>query len=78
MLILSRRKDESIIIDDRIEVSIVEIKGDQVKLGVKAPGQVKVYRYEVHVAIQQENAAAALTDVQALAQLQLPHGALKK
>ncbi len=51
MLILSRRKDESIIIDGRIEVAIVDIKGDQVKLGIKAPKDVKVFRNEVFLAI---------------------------
>ena len=59
MLILSRRKDESIVIDDRIEVAVVDIKGDQVKLGIKAPRDVKVYRLEVFKAIQEENRAAA-------------------
>lgn len=59
MLILSRRKEESIIIDGRIEVAVVDIKGDQVKLGIKAPPDVKVYRNEVFQAIQAENRAAA-------------------
>ncbi len=58
MLILSRRKDESVIIDGRIEVSVVDIKGDQVKLGIKAPRDVKVYRNEVFMAMQAENRAA--------------------
>lgn len=58
MLILSRRKDESVIIDGRIEVSVVDIKGDQVKLGIKAPRDVKVFRHEVFQAIQDENRAA--------------------
>ena len=47
MLILSRKKDESIIIGDNIIVSIVDIKGDQVKLGINAPHDVKVFRQEV-------------------------------
>jgi carbon storage regulator len=59
MLILSRRKDESVIIDGRIEIAIVDIKGDQVKLGIKAPRDVKVFRNEVFQAIQAENRAAA-------------------
>jgi carbon storage regulator len=58
MLILARKTDESIVIDDRIEVSIVEIKGDQVKLGIKAPKSVKIYRMEVYKAIQEENRKA--------------------
>ena len=61
MLILSRKIDESIVIGDDVEVSIVDIKGDQVKLGIKAPKDVKVYRQEVFTAIQNENKAAAQT-----------------
>jgi carbon storage regulator len=59
MLILARKKNESIIIDDHIEISIVEIKGDQVKLGIKAPKSVKIFRNEVYLAIQEANKAAA-------------------
>lgn len=71
MLILSRRKDESVIIDGRIEVAIVDIKGDQVKLGIKAPRDVKVFRNEVYQAIQAENRAAADAPVD-LPTLKLP------
>ncbi|TFG65283.1 MAG: carbon storage regulator CsrA [Spirochaetales bacterium] len=60
MLILSRKVNETIIIGDQIEVSIIDIKGDQVKLGIKAPGHVKVYRMEIYRAIQEENKAAVL------------------
>ncbi len=63
MLILSRKKDECIIIGDNISVSIVDIRGDQVKLGIKAPDNVKIYREEVYTAIQEENKAAAMTGV---------------
>jgi carbon storage regulator len=59
MLILTRKEDESIIIGNDIEVSVVDIKGDQVKLGIKAPKEIKVYRREVFTAIQKENLAAA-------------------
>ncbi len=59
MLILARKKDESIIIDDHIEISIVEIKGDHVKIGIKAPQSVKIFRHEVYLAIQEANKAAA-------------------
>jgi len=58
MLILARKKDESIIIDDQIEISIVEIKGDQVKIGINAPRSVKIFRHEVYLAIQEANKAA--------------------
>lgn len=59
MLILSRKKDESIVIGDNIIISLVDIKGDQVKIGISAPSDVKVYRQEVYQAIQEENRAAA-------------------
>jgi len=71
MLILSRRKDESVIIDDGIEISVVDIRGDQVKLGIKAPKNVRVYRNEVFQAIQAENRAAAAAPVE-LPILKLP------
>ncbi len=59
MLILSRKLNESIIIGDDIELSVVDIKGDQVKIGINAPKNVKVFRKEVYDAIQEENRAAA-------------------
>jgi carbon storage regulator len=58
MLILARKMNESIMIGDQIEVSIVDIKGDQVKIGIKAPKTVKIYRQEVYKAIQMENIRA--------------------
>jgi len=58
MLILSRKLNESIMIGDQIEVSIVDIRGDQVKLGIQAPKNIKVYRQEVYQAIQKENIEA--------------------
>lgn len=51
-------------IGDNIEVSVVDIKGDQVKLGIKAPRDIKVYRREVFTAIQRENLAASKTGTQ--------------
>jgi carbon storage regulator len=59
MLVLSRHKDESIIIDGRIEVTIVDIKGDTVRLGINAPREIDVHRKEIFLAIQKENIAAA-------------------
>ena len=59
MLILARKVNEQIMIGDQIEISVLDIKGDQVKLGIEAPRQVKVYRREVYQAIQDENVAAA-------------------
>lgn len=55
MLVLSRKKDESIIIGDQIELKILSVDGDQVKLGIVAPKNVKVYRSEVYESIQQQN-----------------------
>jgi carbon storage regulator len=59
MLVLSRKIDERIMIGDQIEISVVDIKGDQVKIGIQAPGHIKVYRQEVYEAIQKENIEAA-------------------
>ena len=61
MLILSRKTNESIIIGDNVEVMVVEIKGDQVKLGINAPKEVSLYRGEIYEAIQNENKEAAKT-----------------
>ncbi|MCL1835928.1 MAG: carbon storage regulator CsrA [Treponema sp.] len=59
MLILSRKINEKIMIGDEISVSIIEIRGDQVRIGVEAPKTVKVFRQEVFDAIKAENRAAA-------------------
>ena len=59
MLILSRKINEKIMIGDEISVSIIEIRGDQVRIGVDAPKTVKVFRQEVFDAIRAENKAAA-------------------
>ncbi len=70
MLALSRKKDEAIVINDDIEVTVIEIKGDQVKLGISAPKTVPVYRKEVYVQIQAANKEAAKSvDAKALSQL---------
>ena len=62
MLALSRKKDEAIIINDDIEITIIEIKGDQVKLGISAPREVPVYRKEIYLQIQEANKAATQAD----------------
>lgn len=59
MLALSRKKDESIIINNNIEITILEVKGDQVKIGVKAPKSVPVYRKEIYVQMEESNKEAA-------------------
>jgi carbon storage regulator len=58
MLVLSRQRDESIIIGDNIVVTIVDVRGDKVKLGIEAPQDVSVHRREVYEAIQRENQLA--------------------
>ncbi len=58
MLALSRKKNEAIIINNNIEITILEVKGDQVKIGITAPREVPVYRKEVYVQIQNANKEA--------------------
>ena len=58
MLALSRKKNEALIINNNIEVTVLEIKGEQVKLGISAPKDVPVYRKEVYAQIQDANADA--------------------
>jgi carbon storage regulator len=55
MLVLSRQRDESIVIGDKVVVTIVDIRGDKVRLGIVAPSEVPVHRQEVYEAIQREN-----------------------
>ncbi|TVR68943.1 MAG: carbon storage regulator [Spirochaetaceae bacterium] len=69
MLILARKSNERIMIGTDIEISVVEIRGDQVKLGIVAPASVKVYRREVFDAIQAENQEAARTAPRDLSEL---------
>lgn len=64
MLALSRKANESIIIGNDIEVTILEIKGEQVKIGINAPKSVPVYREEVYVQIKEANKEAASDTVQ--------------
>ena len=59
MLVLSRKEDESIIINDNIEIKVIGIKQDQVKIGIVAPRDVKIFRKEIYEQIQRENIAAA-------------------
>jgi carbon storage regulator len=58
MLVLSRQRDESIIIGDNIVITIVDIRGDKVRLGIEAPKEVPVHRQEVYEAIQRERTQA--------------------
>ena len=58
MLALSRKKNEAIVVNNNVEITILEIKGDQVKLGITAPREVPVYRKEVYAQIQEANKEA--------------------
>lgn len=62
MLALSRKKNEAIVINNNIEVTILEVKGDQVKVGITAPKEVPVYRKEVYVQIQNVNKEAVTAE----------------
>ena len=62
MLALSRKKNEALVINNNIEITVLEIKGEQVKLGIQAPREVPVYRKEVYVQIQASNREAMNTD----------------
>ncbi len=55
MLALTRKKNESLILNNNIEITVLEIKGDQVKIGIEAPKDVAIYRKEIYLQIQEEN-----------------------
>ena len=61
MLALSRKKNEAIVINNNIEITVLDIRGDQIKLGIAAPKEIPIYRKEVYIQIQNENKQA--TDV---------------
>lgn len=69
MLVLSRKKDESIMIGDQVEIKILAVEGDQIKLGIVAPKTVKVHRSEVFEAIQAQNKEALASSSNFLEQL---------
>ena len=70
MLALSRKKDEAMVINDDIEITVIEIKGDQVKLGISAPKSAPIYRKEVYAQIQAANKeAVASVDINSLNKL---------
>ncbi len=70
MLALSRRKGEAIVINNNVEIVVLEVKGEQVKLGISAPKEVPIYRKEVFVQIQESNKEAMQNvDAAALADL---------
>ena len=58
MLALTRKKGESLVVNNNIEITVLEIRGDQIKIGITAPKDVPIYRKEVYLQIQEENKAA--------------------
>lgn len=62
MLVLSRKKDESIVVNDVIIITVIEIRGDKVRLGIEAPKSVSIHRQEVYEAIQRERPQSQLRD----------------
>ncbi len=70
MLTLSRKKNESLVINNNIEVTILDVKGDQIKIGISAPREVPVYRKEIYLEIQESNKNSVTEEsVQALKDL---------
>lgn len=61
MLVLTRKPGETLLLGENIEIKVISIEGDQVKIGIEAPKSLKIYRQEIFEAIQQENKAALKT-----------------
>lgn len=72
MLVLSRQRDETIMIGDDIELTVVDIRGDKVRIGIKAPSHVAVHRKEVYEAIKRENEQASQFNDRDLKQVPTP------
>lgn len=62
MLALTRKKGESLVINNNVEITILEMRGDQIKIGITAPKEVPIYRKEVYLQIQEENKVALNAD----------------
>ena len=69
MLVLTRKRNQSIMVNDNIELTIIDIQGDQVRVGINAPKDVKVFRKEVYVEMTQENKEATNVTMDALSML---------
>jgi carbon storage regulator len=69
MLVLTRKKNESIMIGDSIEIKVLAIEGEQIKLGIIAPKHIDIHRKEIYIAIQEENKQAANISTNLLQQL---------
>ena len=74
MLVLSRQRDETIMIGDDIELTVVDIRGDKVRLGIKAPSHIAVHRKEIYDAIKRENQQASCLKQDQLSTLRPPMG----
>ena len=72
MLILNRKQGESLIIDDKIEIKILEVSEGKIKIGIEAPKSVKVFRKEVYEEIREENKKASTISLDSLSKLQGP------
>jgi carbon storage regulator len=72
MLVLSRQRDESIMIGDKVVITIVDIRGDKVRLGIEAPTEIPVHRREVFEAIQRENLQASRMQPKDVGELRQP------
>lgn len=66
MLVLTRKVGESITIDDHIKITVVQLKGKQVRLGIEAPKETKIHRQEIYSSIQDENIQSAQTDIESV------------
>ena len=70
MLALTRKKNEAVVVNNNVEITILEIKGDQVKIGIAAPKEVPIYRKEIYLQIQEANKAAMeVSDPEAIKKL---------
>ena len=70
MLVLTRKKNESIIINDNIEITIVDVQGEQVRIGINAPKNVSIYRKEIYLEIKEENKKASTgTNINSLSEI---------
>ena len=61
MLALTRKKGEALVVNNNIEITVLDVKGDQVKIGIQAPKEVSIYRKEIHLQIQKEHEEAINT-----------------
>lgn len=73
MLVLRRKSQESIMIGDDIEITIMGIEGDQIKLGIDAPKNIEIHRKEIYVDIEEQNNAAADIDIASLQEMGIFH-----